>query len=480
MFTQRQTMTIQPDNAAANHRRHRRAGICSGLVLCLMVLFPLEPLLAATAKLDFSLHKQGSSPAAPTLLIIGGIQGDEPGGFNAASLLVTDYQIDYGNVWVVPNLNFESIVHRSRGVHGDMNRKFLGLDTDDPEYETVQKIKDIILNKQVDIVLNLHDGSGYYRPRHHDSLRGPHRWGQSLIIDQAELPNARYGNLYDTGERVIRRVNQRLLDPEHRYHLKNTRTREGDREMEKTLTYFAVRHNRAAFGVEASKSMNTEFRAFYHLNVIEAFMQEMGIEYRRDFSLEPAHVKQAIEKELYLTMFNKRLFLDITNARNWLRYIPMTPKQPMQVEASNPLLAVVGSGRHFKVRYGNRGVANLHPEFVEFDDSLKYIPVLVDDRYQLVRPGEKIRVRNNFMVIPRAEYRVNIIGFVHDGVDDEAGVFVSRENFMPRFSIDREARKFRIEVYQGDKFSGMILADFSQQPSAGSVADLAYYPRHAE
>ncbi|MDR9436356.1 MAG: M99 family carboxypeptidase catalytic domain-containing protein [Thiohalophilus sp.] len=471
---------MKPVDSVAGNGRHCLMWLYCGLMLCLMLLFPSGAMLAATASLDFTLHKQGASPSAPTLLIIGGIQGDEPGGFNAASLLVTDYQIDYGNVWVVPNLNFESIVHRSRGVHGDMNRKFLDLAEQDPEYDTVQKIKSIILNKQVDVVLNLHDGSGYYRPRHQDSLHGPHRWGQSLIVDQAELDDARYGNLSETGERVIRRVNQRLLDSEHRYHLKNTHTRKGDREMEKTLTYFAIRNKKAAFGVEASKSLNTEFRAFYHLNVIEAFMQEMGIEFRRDFTLEPAHVKQAIEKELYLAMFNKRLFLDMTNARDWLRYVPMTPRQPMQIEASNPLLAVVGSGRHYKVRYGNRGVANLHPEFMEFDDSLKYIPVLVDDRYKLVRPGEKIMVRNNFMVIPQTEYRVNIIGFVHDGVDDEAGVFVSYENFMPRFSIDRQAKKFRVEVYRGDKFSGMILADFTQQSSVDAGVDLAYYPRQAD
>ncbi|MFO8024867.1 M99 family carboxypeptidase catalytic domain-containing protein [Thiohalophilus sp.] len=480
MLNQPQVITIQPDNALAEPGRHRVMGLYSGLILCLMMLLPFEVIQAATAKLDFTLHKQGSNPSAPTLLIIGGIQGDEPGGFNAASLLVTDYQINYGNIWVVPNLNFESIVRRSRGVHGDMNRKFLELAEEDPEFGTVQKIKNIILNKQVDIVLNLHDGSGYYRPRHLDSLRGPHRWGQSLIIDQAEVASRRYGNLHKTGDKVIRRVNQRLLDPEHRYHLKNTRTREGDRDMEKTLTYFAVRNNKAAFGVEASKSMNTAFRAFYHLNVIEAFMQEMGIEYRRDFTLEPAHVKQAIEKELYLAMFNKRLFLDMTNARDWLRYVPMTARQPLQVEASNPLLAVVGSGRHYKVRYGNRGVANLQAEFMEFDDSLKYIPVLVDDRYKLVRPGEKIRVRNKFMVIPRDEYRVNIIGFVHADVHDEAGVFVSHEDFMPRFSIDRQAQQFRVEVYRGDKFSGMILADFTQQPSNESGVDLAYYPRQAD
>jgi len=52
--------------------------------------------------LGFSVHKLESDIAGNTLLIIGGIQGDEPGGFNAASLIVTHYEIHSGNVWVVP------------------------------------------------------------------------------------------------------------------------------------------------------------------------------------------------------------------------------------------------------------------------------------------------------------------------------------------------------------------------------------------
>lgn len=431
---------------------------------------------AETTRLDFTLHKHENNRNAPTLLIIGGIQGDEPGGFNAASLLVTDYQIDSGNVWVVPNLNFESIVRRSRGVHGDMNRKFLALPKNDPEYETVNKVKKIIRDKQVDVILNLHDGSGYYRPRHEDGLHSPHRWGQSVIIDQSKVEKTAYGDLSGIAERVITRVNNNLLQAGHRYHLKNTRTREGDREMEKTLTYFAIRHNKAAFGIEASKSLNTESRAYYHLRVVESFMQEMGIRFRRAFTLQPAYVKQAIEKELYLSLFDKRLFLDMTDARSWLRYVPMQRRKPLQVEASNPLLAVIDSNQYYKVRYGNRGVANLHPEFMEFDDTLKYIPVLVDNHYQRVRPGERIRIQKQFMVLPQEGYRVNIIGFVHDGVEDEAGIFVSRDNIMNRFSIDKQASKYRVEFYRDGKFSGMILADFSEMVSDDTGADLAYYP----
>ncbi|NIO41537.1 MAG: deacylase, partial [Burkholderiales bacterium] len=67
-------------------------------------------------KLEFSLHRVDASVPGNTILVVGGIQGDEPGGFNAASLLATRYRFSRGAVWVVPNLNFESIVKRSRGV----------------------------------------------------------------------------------------------------------------------------------------------------------------------------------------------------------------------------------------------------------------------------------------------------------------------------------------------------------------------------
>ncbi|MEM7293140.1 MAG: M99 family carboxypeptidase catalytic domain-containing protein, partial [Pseudomonadota bacterium] len=67
---------------------------------------------ASASELEFTLHKLTSDNPGPTLLIIGGIQGDEPGGFTAASMLVTDYQVTRGEVWVVPNLNFESIIKR--------------------------------------------------------------------------------------------------------------------------------------------------------------------------------------------------------------------------------------------------------------------------------------------------------------------------------------------------------------------------------
>ena len=110
------------------------------------VLIFSTSLLFSNNHFDFNLIKKGKDDTN-TLLVVGGIQGDEPGGFISASLLTTHYEITKGSVWIVPNLNFYSIIKRSRGPYGDMNRKFAHLSKTDPEYKTIQRIKSYMLEK---------------------------------------------------------------------------------------------------------------------------------------------------------------------------------------------------------------------------------------------------------------------------------------------------------------------------------------------
>ena len=105
------------------------------------LLFLLTFTTASLANtLDYALIKKGE-PSENTMLLIGGIQGDEPGGFLAASIVATDYNITKGSLWVVPNLNFPSIIERSRGTKGDMNRKFAHVDKNDPDYAMQEMLK---------------------------------------------------------------------------------------------------------------------------------------------------------------------------------------------------------------------------------------------------------------------------------------------------------------------------------------------------
>lgn len=411
--------------------------------------------------LDFSLHQHQGAKNGPTLLVVGGIQGDEPGGFNAASLLVTHYTILRGNVWIVPNLNFISIIRRNRGVYGDLNRKFALLRSSDPEFSVIKKIKSIIDKDTVDLVLNLHDGSGFYRAEHVDAMRNPMRWGQSVIIDQASIDGP-YGQLMDIAGQVAQRVNKDLYDPDHAYHVKNTETRLGDHEMEKTLTYFAINQGKAAFGIEASKDFPTSLRTFYHLRAIEAFMDLMGIEYKRDFELSVADVRKTIETDAAVALYDNRIFLDLRDVRSTLRYVPLKKNAQLAFASTNPLVTVVGQGGNYDIYYGNRRITNMHPQYFDYETSPQVVTLNVDGRAMDVPMGRRVSVADSFSVAPKAGYRVNVIGFTRNGVDNECGIPIRRADIMERYSVDTDGSVYRVEVYRedSDTFCGMVLVDF--------------------
>lgn len=444
-------------------------------LLALLSAFVWSPLASATPShseravtssregMDFSLHRLNTPAEGNTVLIVGGIQGDEPGGFHAASLLVTHYRFSHGQVWVVPNLNFESIVHRSRGIHGDMNRKFAKVAPDDPDFEDVRRIKALITHPEVDYILNLHDGSGFYRPKHIDRMHSPHRWGQSIIIDQEALNGTQYGALGRLATHISDRVNHGLLDEEHAYRVKNTRTREGDEEMAKTLTYFAINHGKPAVGVEASKNLPKPKRVYYHLNVIEAYLKALGIGFERQFDLSPDGVRVAMGEHLQLAMNDQRIHFNLERVRSRLRYVPLRERTDQRFQSSNPLVAVNKSGRVYRISYGNQRLTDLHPQYFPYDDSLSSLKLKVDGQSLDVPLGGVARVQDRFMVEPRAGYRVNVIGWTTKGVKNESGHWIRHSDVAKRFSVDKDGRYFRVEVYRGEAFVGMLLVHFPQQ-----------------
>ncbi len=418
--------------------------------------------------LDFTLHRLGPGNGA-TLLVVGGIQGDEPGGFSAASLLVTNYAITSGSVWVVPNLNFPSIIERNRGgATGDMNRKFAHVDVADPDYPAVRRIQDIIRDPRVDLILNLHDGSGFYRPTWENAARNPKRWGQCVIIDQenADAPGA-YGHLGKMARTAVQDANKKLLKPEHRYHLKNTETRKGDREMEKTLSYFAVRHGKPAFGVEASKDFTTEYRSYYHIQIIESFMRQMGIGFKRSFPLTPVGVKTAINSDVGIALYDDRLVLPLDNVRPSLAYVPLKKDAAVAPRCTKPLLAVLKDRDSWKVAYGNRTVTRIVPQYMDYDDSLGSLEIVRDGKNVIVPVGEVVTVNASFAVKSVPGYRINAIGSTREKADgSECGVTLRKQDFMPRFSVDKNASTYRVEVYKDGAFAGMILVRFGKTPPA--------------
>ncbi len=132
--------SLLPDVAGATNSRNEHT-----------VYFPNTPYELNTYKIH------GHQPG-PTLMLIGGIQGNEPGGFLSADLYA-DVALERGNLIVVPRANFNSILQFKRGVNGDMNRRFASKRKGDTEDEIVGVLKSLLA--QSDCLLNLHDGSGF-------------------------------------------------------------------------------------------------------------------------------------------------------------------------------------------------------------------------------------------------------------------------------------------------------------------------------
>ncbi|MFP8965960.1 M14/M99 family metallopeptidase [Pokkaliibacter sp. CJK22405] len=216
-----------------------------------------------------------------TLLLIGGIQGDEPGGYLSADLY-PDLELEKGNLIVVPRANLKSIILGDRGPDGDMNRQFHDDAQNGPMLQVVNQLK--ILMSKADLFLHLHDGWGFHSPVYIDSLRNPNRYGQSLIADadDYQCSNGSDLKLGEMANGVLEEVNKQIENKDHYLHFFNTRTADPDTpytEMRKTATFYALRKEcLPAFGVEASKNLpSLTDKIRYHNLVINAFMERLGI-----------------------------------------------------------------------------------------------------------------------------------------------------------------------------------------------------------
>ncbi len=245
---------------------------------------------------ELNVYRVYGAQGGKTLMIIGGIQGDEPGGFLSADLYA-DISLAKGDLIVVPRANFYSIILHHRGPDGDMNRQFADPVTARRQKKIVKILKELI--SESDLLLNLHDGSGFYRPRWEGPMANPRRYGQSLIADtdRYRLPDGRTLDLKAMAEKVLARVNPQIKNPRYRLLFNNHRTASPDsihKEQRRSATFYALFHcNIPAFGVETSKSLPSLAMKIRHHNlVINAFMKELGIQAENPRSwLDPPELK---------------------------------------------------------------------------------------------------------------------------------------------------------------------------------------------
>jgi len=189
--------------------------------------------------------------------------GDEPGSYLAIEELLK-YPVKKGTVIYYPRTvpNCMKPGSQKRFLIEDLNRQF-GPDSDDGTIidRVASVIKDLIEEYQPDLVMNVHEGSGFY------SLGG--RYGQSIVYDDASQ-----GEQIDQALAV---VNKQINISHHKYGKKLD-------PMPTTLTYMAFQQGIKAYGFETSKAFRDKRSVSYHMLTFDAFAKQNGVEFDMDIS----------------------------------------------------------------------------------------------------------------------------------------------------------------------------------------------------
>ena len=407
----------------------------------------------------FDLYKKETNPNQHTLLIVGGIHGDEPGGYFAPAILEKYYKIKSGNLWIIPNLNVDSIMANNRGIYGDMNRKFNVIDKNDNDLLTINRIKEIILEKRVDLILNLHDGFGFYRDIYEDAVFNPNSWGQATIIDQEKIDD-KFGNLDEIANQVNKSINNEgLYQNFHTFGVKNTQTKQKDEQMQQSLTYFAVTHNKPAFAIETSKNITElTYKVIYQLKSIEEFMRIMHIDFERDFDLNNYEEVKSRIFDFGKVKINDNIALDLSDLKNNIRFVPLK-KENNKFDFTHTLAKMKYDDNKYEIYIGNIKVSELHPQIFDISTTNNKVKIIVDNKEIETSFANQIDIKNDFKIL-KSDFRVNIIGFSKDGLDSEDNILIKKSDIQENYSIDNNKTKYRAEFYKDGKFYGMIVLNF--------------------
>ncbi|MBW2064535.1 MAG: hypothetical protein JRJ03_06330 [Deltaproteobacteria bacterium] len=445
---------------------------------------------------ELNVYKIRGKHPGKTLMLIGGIQGNEPGGFLSADLYA-DMRLERGNLIVVPRANFYSIILNKRGPRGDMNRKFTHEDTAESMEDRIVNILKKLIGES-DYLLNLHDGAGYYYPKYINKWRNPMRFGQSIIADFEvyRIPGTNKElRLGDMARRVIQEVNRHINNELYKFHFMNTRTFDGDsphREQRKSATFYAlVKHNIPAFGVETSKFLPTiDLKVRYHNLVINTFMRHFGIVPESPgLILDPPELKYlvvsingrvpiVIKKNQAIRLqagdrihvshieanYERGLSLDILGyggLNDYRKDFSIMRDTFLIVRKDNIKFAEIP----VEVTRKNKAFAESSPAPARIEAFIietrgNKILVASGETLHLVK-GEKLKIIDVLPHLPRSSgIKVNFKGFVgdrrHNTGEDRGYVIDTGRDLIKRYSLKRKGESYRILVTWRNKIIGKM------------------------
>ncbi len=481
------------------------------IIQCLLLMYPgntqgrRENLVYfPNTSYELNIYKIYGRQPGKTLMLIGGIQGNEPGGFLSADLYA-DMSLSKGNLIVVPRANFYSILLNQRGSHGDMNRKF----ADRPERVSmddriVSILKELIAES--DYLLNLHDGSGYYYPKYISRWRNPRAFGQSIIADSENYTISGKNEvlrLKDMAETVIREMNQEITNDLHKFRFNNTCTNEPDsihREQLKSATYYALtKHHIPAFGIETSKFLpSIDVKVRYHNLAINAFMKLFGIiPEQPGLFLDPPELKYlivSINGQIPIVIKNRQTLNIMAGDKIKIAHVEANYDRGLSVDIlgygslndfrkdfsiyKDTSLIIRKDNKVFAqmpIRMSKKKTASLRSRNKEI---VSHFVIEINRKKQLLKNGETLDiVRGDLLkiidilpesLVEQQNVCVNFKGFVgnwkNNTGEDRGYLIDTGRDLLARYSLHGQRKLYKIVVSQGKETLGKMLVRITEPP----------------
>ena len=123
-------------------------------------------MMAGSAQ-ETPLYVYGSGRPGKVVMVLGGVHGNEPGGWMAAERLQTSFRPASGAFLVIPRANKQATLAFDRtGGLGDLNRSYPGSpDSATPMARMAAQIIDVLREFQVDVLLDMHESWAFYKDR---------------------------------------------------------------------------------------------------------------------------------------------------------------------------------------------------------------------------------------------------------------------------------------------------------------------------
>ncbi|HOD54386.1 MAG TPA: M14/M99 family metallopeptidase [Candidatus Cloacimonadota bacterium] len=417
-------------------------------------------------------HIKGKEPGK-TLMIIGGIQGDESGGYLSADLYV-DTILEKGNLIIVPRANVPTIVQNKRQITKDMNRRFDEPKTNIFEDQVVEILKELM--HKSDILLNLHEGGGYYRETYIDKMHNPMKFGQCIIADTDSFyveKKAQTIKLGDIARTICLAVNPKISDEKYHFRFNNHNTVSSTTkhlEQRKSATYYGLTQaGIPSFGIEVSKQLpSLEMKIRHHTLVLNAFLQYLDIvpEYPGIFLDKPDYefvvfnvngINKMVEKgqALYIDQPSdiKVSFIKGNYQRGYLLDID-------RFGTSNDMNKTffVDQNSQLIIRKDNVTIDKIPILLEKQPESYKGLKLLVDNtEYQLsVNENLDIDQNSQIQIIGALNdndlYEINFLGYANpkNSADDKGYLISINDKLIKKFSPDN-GKSWLIEVLQNKR-----------------------------